>query len=393
MAATVGRGLRVVAAGSVLGVALALGLAGGDSRAVAGAGGVGLRSIGTFDSPVYVANAPRKPRLLFVVEQPGTIAVLRKHRRLRRPLLDIRSLVQYGGEEGLLSVAFHPRYRKRKNRRFFVYYVTNAGNLQVDRFKAARRGRPRAKPRSRRTVLTIPHPTFANHNAGQLQFGPGRDLFIATGDGGGAGDPGENAQDPGSLLGKLLRIHPRRKRGYRIPRSNPFVGRAGRDEIYALGLRNPYRFSFDRRTADISIGDVGQASWEEIDHETLASARGANFGWDNLEGNHPFEAPFSEPPNYRAPIHEYPTHVAGTCAVTGGYVVRNRNLRSLAGRYVYADFCRGELRSLHPDVANPAATDAALGLEVPLTSSFGEGRRGRLYVASLNGPVYRIAPR
>jgi glucose/arabinose dehydrogenase len=240
----------------------------------------------------------------------------------------------------------------------------------------------------------IPHPRFANHNGGQLQFGPDGFLYLGAGDGGSSGDPDENAQNPDQLLGKLLRIAPRRKGGYGTPSSNPFDDGAGRDEIYALGLRNPYRFSFDARTNDLLIGDVGQNEWEEIDRIGLRAARGANFGWDLLEGNHAFEGDPSNPPaGYVGPIHEYATHQGGTCAITGGYVVRDRGLGSLAGRYLYADFCVGQIRALDPYAQNPSATDAAVGLRVDSLSSFGEGVRNRIYVTSLDGPVYRIVQR
>ena len=371
--------------------ALALALAGRDagSRAAAGTAALGLNQIGNFNFPVHVDNAPKARKLLFVVEQPGTIRVLRKNRKLRKPFLDLSDRVQFGGEEGLLSIAFHPKYRK--NRRFFVYYVNNGGNIEVDQFKGKKKKPTRARPKSRRQVIEIPHPGQSNHNGGQLQFGPDKLLYLAPGDGGGADDPGENAQDPASLLGKLLRIKPRKKGGYRSPQSNPYVGEAGRDEIYALGLRNPYRFSFDRATGDVSIGDVGQDQEEELDHETLAATRGANFGWDNIEGNQPNEAPSVPPPNYRAPIHTYPD--PGASAITAGYVVRGGSLPTLAGRLLYADYFAGDIRSVNPDAADPSSTDASTGLDVASPTSFGEGRKGKIYVVSHGGPVYRIVSR
>jgi Glucose / Sorbosone dehydrogenase len=352
------------------------------SRAGAGVTGLALDPIGSFQAPVYVDNAPGKRKLLFVVEQPGTIRVLRNGRKLSKPFLDITDLVQYGGEQGLLSVAFHPKYKK--NRRFFVYYTNNDGNNQVDGFKVRKKKSTRAKAKSRRKVLEIPHPVASNHNGGQLQFGPDNLLYLAPGDGAVDAD---RAQDRSSLLGKLLRIKPKRKRGYKSPKTNPFVGEAGRDEIYAMGLRNPYRFSFDSKTGDISIGDVGASSWEELDHETLAAAKGANFGWPILEGN--IGGP--PPPDYRAPIHTYPND-GDTCAVTAGGVVRDPALSSMAGRLIYADYCDNEIRSLNPDAADPSATDAPTGLTVSSATSFGEVRGGRVYVTSHSGPVYRIVP-
>jgi glucose/arabinose dehydrogenase len=376
---------RFVAGAALLAAAvLALAVAGGDagSRAAAGTNGLALDQIGSFEAPVYVDNAPKKPKLLFVVEQPGTIRVLRKGKKLSRPFLDITDRVQYGGEQGLLSVAFHPKYKK--NRRFFVYYTNNEGDNQVDRFRTRKKNPVRAKAKSRRRVIEIPHPGASNHNGGQLQFGRDKLLYLAPGDGAVDAD---KAQDPDSLLGKLLRIKPKRERGYTSPQSNPFVGEAGRDEIYAMGLRNPYRFSFDRKTEDIFIADVGQASREEIDHETLASAKGANFGWNIFEGTLPF-AGGPAPANYKPPIHEYATHVGGTTAVIGGFVARDPSLGGYVGRYFYSDNGAGFIRSLDP-YGSPL-DDADTGLEVSSPGGFGEGAGRRLYVTSLRGPVYRI---
>jgi glucose/arabinose dehydrogenase len=375
-------------AAAALVTAGALALAGHDagSRADAGTSGLALDQIGSFDSPVYIDSAPRRKRLLFVVEQPGTIRVLRNGRKLSRPFLDITDKVQFGGEEGLLSVAFHPKYKH--NRRFFVYYTNNEGNNQVDGFKTQKRKPTRAKPKSRRKVIEFAHPGASNHNGGQLQFGPDKLLYLATGDGGGQGDPGDNAQDKNSLLGKLLRIAPKRKRGYRSPKSNPFAGAAGRDEIYALGLRNPWRFSFDRQTGHLWIGDVGGSTWEEIDHETLASAKGANFGWDCLEGPTagPSPSPACPDGEFTAPIHAYPRNPGG--AVIGGFVVRDGTLPSLLGHYLYSDLADGDIRMLDPD--DPTGSDDSTGLDVTRPTSFGEGARGKVYVVSGAGPTYRI---
>ena len=371
-----------VAAASAIAVCVA-GIAAGS--AAGGSGALALRQVGSFDGPVHVEDAPGKRNLLFVVEQGGSIEVLRKGKQLAKPFLEISERVKVSYEEGLLSVAFDPNYDR--NRRFFVYYVNSDGNIQVDQFKRKRRTAVRARERSRRTVIVIPHPGEENHNGGQLQFGPDGFLYLGTGDGGSGGDPPDNAQNPESLLGKLLRIAPRRKKGYDVPDSNPFVGGAGRDEIYSLGLRNPWRFSFDRANGHLTIGDVGQGAWEEIDHETLESARGANFGWDNLEGTHFYEDPGTEPPNYRPPIHEY----TGGSSVIAGFVVRDPSLPALAGRLVYADLSGDEVRSLDPDAADPTATDAGTGLPVDQPASFGEGVGGKIYVTSLgSGGVFRI---
>jgi glucose/arabinose dehydrogenase len=381
------RGLFVAALTAAAVVALAIATGGAAVSAGARGGAVRLARIGGFDAPVYVDDAPGSPKLLFVVEQPGSIRVLRGGRTRKRDFLDISDRVTYDGEQGLLSVAFDPGYAR--NRRFYVYYVNRAGNIEVDGFRRQRRDPTRTDSSSRRKLIEIPHPTNENHNGGQLQFGPDGFLYLATGDGGSAGDPNGNAQNLGILLGKLLRIDPRKKGGYSTPNSNPFAGGNGRDEIYALGLRNPYRFSFDSESGAIFIGDVGQDAWEEIDMVGEGGLGGSNFGWDIFEGTHDFEGG-GAPANYRPPALEY-SSAGGECAVTGGYVVHDPQLPALAGRYLYADFCGGVLRSFDP--SNPHASDATTGLELDQPSSFGEGARGRIYVASLSGGVYRIAQR
>jgi glucose/arabinose dehydrogenase len=384
---------RAAALAGALALAATATLAGlvATDRADAGGGGGGLKlsRVGGFDSPVYVEDAPGQPKLLYVVEQPGTVRVVRKGKTLKQPFLNLRDQVRFGGEQGLLSIAFDPGYER--NRRFFVYYVNRDGDIRVDMLRRKKRKPTRADLGSRRKVIVVKHPTNDNHNGGQLQFGPDGMLYIGTGDGGSSGDPNGNAQNAGSLLGKLLRVAPRRKGGFSTPNDNPFSGQAGRDEIYSVGLRNPYRFSFDSKTDDLLIGDVGQDEWEEIDRVSFANVRGANFGWDLFEGTHEFEGNSSSPPaNYRPPIHEYSSAGSGNCSITGGYVARDRSVPALAGRYLYADFCNGDIRSLDPRAPNPSATDSATGLRVDSPSSFGEGARGRLYVASLEGPVFRI---
>jgi glucose/arabinose dehydrogenase len=355
-------------------------------EATASAGkGVALKRIGSFDAPVHITGAPGFPKLLFVVEQPGRVLALRGGRP--RTFLDIRGLVGYGGEEGLLSVAFPPDYDRSK--RFYVYYTDTAGNIRVDEFR--RRTATRASFGSRRPVIEIPHPVNSNHNGGQLQF-LGNLLYFGTGDGGAGGDPPDNAQNKDVLLGKLLRIDPRASSGrpYSVPSSNPFVGRAGRDEIYSYGLRNPFRFSFDTTHGQprIAIGDVGQDRFEELDYVTVGRANGANFGWDAFEGFAKFETP--DPGGTVKPIFAYGR--SRGCTIIGGYVVRDPRLRGLRGRYVYADLCEGQLRSLVPHLGR-ASGDRKLGLDVASPSSFGEDQQRRLYVTSLEGPVYRLVPR
>ncbi|MBS1677426.1 MAG: PQQ-dependent sugar dehydrogenase [Actinobacteria bacterium] len=357
-------------------------------------GGLALRRVGKFDRPTYVAGAPGYPRLLFVVEQPGRVIVLNGGKRVRRPFLDIRSRVDYdGAERGLLSIAFPPDYQA--SGRFYVYYVDKGGSIEIDEYH--RMSPTRAAPKSRRTVITIPHPVNANHNGGQMQF-LGEDLYFGTGDGGSGGDPPNNAQNKDVLLGKLLRIDPLPAGGrpYTIPASNPFVGGAGRPEIYSYGLRNPFRFSFDSVTNPqeprLAIGDVGQNRFEEIDYTTVAAARGANFGWDAFEGFAPYEEENSgtpDPGGTTKPIFAYPHSRDGSCSVIGGYVVADRSLPSLYGRYVYADYCEGQLRALTPHLRR-AGDDHKLGLAVASPTSFGEDDAHHLYVASQIGPVYRL---
>jgi glucose/arabinose dehydrogenase len=352
--------------------------------------GVGLKKIGSFDAPVYVAGAPGFPKLLFVVEQPGRIVVLRGGHRLRKPFLDLRDQVNYGGERGLLSVAFPPDYASSK--RFYVYYTDGAGNIRIDEFK--RRSSVRARRSSQRQVIVVPHPVNSNHNGGQLQF-HGNLLYFGTGDGGSGGDPPNNAQNKDVLLGKLLRIDPRPAGGkpYTVPADNPFVGKSGRDEIYSYGLRNPFRFSFDG--SRIAIGDVGQNEFEELDYTTLAAARGANFGWDAFEGSSKYTDENSgtpDPGGTVKPIFAYSHSRGNSCTIIGGYVVRDPRLRALRGRYLYADLCEGQLRSLVPHLKR-ASNDRKLGLHVESPSSFGEDDLHRLYVASLEGPIYRLVPR
>jgi glucose/arabinose dehydrogenase len=368
---------------------------GGRERPAGGGQGVALKRIGRFDAPVYVSGAPGFPRLLFVVEQGGKVVLLRGGRRQRRPFLDISGLVSAGGERGLLSIAFPPDYER--SRRFYVYYTDLQGDIRVDEFE--RKSATRAARGSRRAVIEIPHPVNANHNGGQMQF-LGNLLYFGTGDGGSGGDPPNNAQNREVLLGKLLRIDPRPSNGrpYTVPADNPFVGKPGRDEIYSYGLRNPFRFSFDQVSGDqprIAIADVGQDRFEELDYTTLGAAQGANFGWDAFEGFAPYRDENSgtpDPGGTTKPIFAYPHSRGGSCSIIGGYVVRDRRLPSLEGRYVYADLCEGELRSLVPHLSR-AAHDRKLGLSVADPSSFGEDDRGRVYVCSLDGPVYRLVPR
>jgi len=363
--------------------------------APAAARGVRLVGVGRFDTPVYVTAPPGDTRRVFVVEQGGRIRVIRAGKRLSRPFLDIRSKVTAGGEQGLLSMAFAPDYAR--TRRFYVNYTDRSGTQSVVEYRRSARSRDRALT-SGRLVLRYDG-VEANHNGGLVTFGPDRLLYIGTGDGGGANDQHGSrgyAQDPGSLLGKILRIDPRRSGGapYTVPASNPFVSRAGaRGEIYAYGLRNPWRFSFDRATGALAIGDVGQGEIEEIDFAEKGAASGVNYGWRPFEGRRrtPGISAREDAAGHVPPVLEL-THADGNCSVTGGYVVRDRGVPALNGRYVYGDFCKGELRSAQL-AAGSASGDAAIPgvAKVDQLSSFGEDARGRVYVTSLNGSVYRFA--
>jgi glucose/arabinose dehydrogenase len=352
--------------------------------------GVRLRRVGSFDAPLFVTSPPGDRARQFVVEQGGRVMVLRNGRRLGTPFLDISDQVTAGGEQGLLSLAFAPDYAD--SGRFYVYFTDNAGDQRIVEYR--RRDADRADPGSARLVMRMAD-SESNHNGGMLLFGPDGLLYVGTGDGGGGGDrhgSRGNAQDLGSLLGKILRIDPRPAGGrpYTVPASNPFRGRSGaRGEIYAYGLRNPWRFSFDRLTGDLTIGDVGQGAWEEIDFVRRGRGRGANFGW------RPFEGRARYTPGERAPGHVRPvivrSHNAGNCSITGGVVVRDRRL-GLYGRYVFGDYCKGRVESarLSPGRARGVRRTA---LKVSSLSSFGEDAQGRVYVVSLDGPVYRIVPR
>jgi glucose/arabinose dehydrogenase len=360
-------------------------------------GELALKRIGNFDEPTYVTGAPGFPRLLFVVEQRGRIEVLGPgHRRSEHAFLDISGMVGTGGERGLLSIAFPPDYKQSGD--FYVYYTDKVGNIRIDEFQRA--SPTRAERSSRRNVIEIAHPVNANHNGGQLQF-LGDLLYFGTGDGGSGGDPPNNAQNRESLLGKLLRIDPRPSGGrpYSVPADNPFVGKPGRDEIYSYGLRNPFRFSFDTTSAAqprIAIGDVGQNRFEELDYTTVAGASGANFGWDALEGFHPYEEENSgtpDPGGTTKPIFAY-SHArdGGSCSIIGGYVVGPGGPPTLRGRYLYADYCSGIVRSLVPHLGR-AGADRKTGLTVASPTSFGEDDRGRIYVCSQEGPVFRLVAR
>jgi glucose/arabinose dehydrogenase len=353
--------------------------AGGQAAAAFDAARVRLVQVASLQQPVAMALRPGE-RTLYVAEQTGRVRAIRNGQLDPGPVLDVSSQIVAGGEQGLLGLAFSP-----DGRFLYVDFTDRNGDTHVTEF--AMRGR-RADPASGRLVLEVDQP-FANHNGGQLAFGPDRRLYVGLGDGGGGGDPDGNGQSLGTLLGKILRIDPRpgSRRPYRIPAGNPFAGRAGaRPEIWDYGLRNPWRFSFDPATGDLWIGDVGQDSWEEIDHEPARSG-GRNYGWDRREGAHRFEG--DRPPGAAGPLIEY-GHQHGACTVIGGPVYRGRGLPGLRGAYLYGDYCAGWVRAVRLERGR-LAEQRDLGLNVPQLSSFGVGADGELYALSLNGPVFLLA--
>jgi len=348
-------------------------------------------------SPVYATYAPGGSDRLFIVEQVGRIRVLKSGRLLSTPFLDIQSLVVSGGERGLLSVAFHPNFAS--NGVFVVNYTrassnaADVGDTVIARYRVTSPEADVANPSTAQTLLTIDQPQ-PNHNGGLAMFGPDGMLYIGMGDGGGGGDVGTghapqgNGQSLTTLLGKMLRIRVDRTGPYTVPGDNPSLGSGTRPEIWAYGLRNPWRFSFDRATGDMYIGDVGQNAWEEIDIELAPSAGGVNYGWPVLEGSHRYRG--GSLVGDIGPTAEY-SHAGGNCSVTGGYVYRGTRVPSLQGFYLYGDYCSGRLWSL---VLLGGQWHATLILDTDLfISSFGEDEAGELYLVDLRGSVYRFDPR
>jgi glucose/arabinose dehydrogenase len=320
------------------------------------------------EAPTHLASTPSQPGRLYVVEQAGRIRVIEDGRVLPEAFLDIRSLVRSGGEQGLLSVAFHPRYAA--NRRFYVNYTDVSGDTRVVEYQT----RDAGEPLRRRELLFVDQP-YSNHNGGQLAFGPDGFLYVGMGDGGSSGDPGNLAQNLQTRLGKLLRRN---------------VDRRGSTwQIVGYGLRNPWRFSFDRATGNLYIGDVGGSAWEEIDFTPRSSPGLENYGWDVFEGRHRFE---NKSPNSAGrlvgPIAEY-NHSEG-CSVTGGFVYRGSGVPGARGRYFYGDYCSGIVWSLVVR-GDRAANLRRHSFRVEALSSFGEGARGELYFVAHGGTIYRLA--
>jgi glucose/arabinose dehydrogenase len=333
-------------------------------------------------SPVGVTHAGDGSGRLFVIEQAGTIRIVQDSQVLSNPFLDIHERVNDdGNERGLLGLAFHPNYAE--NGYFFVNYTGDSGDTFISRFQVSA-DPSQADPGSEKVLLRIGQP-FPNHNGGHLVFGPDGYLYIGTGDGGSGGDPQGNAQNPNTLLGKLLRIDVDFGDPYTIPVDNPADG-GRQSEIWASGLRNPWRFSFDRLTGDLYVGDVGQNQWEEIDFLEAGSSPGANFGWDYWEGFHPFEG---SPPSDLAPIipiWEY-DHSLG-CSVTGGVVYRG-SLPDWQGIYLYGDFCSGYVWGLLMDSDGSWQNQLLFETNANITS-FGEDQTGEVYLVNRSGILYRL---
>lgn len=332
--------------------------------------------------PLFVTHGSDGSGRLFVLEQRGAIRIVQSGALLGEPFLDITLKVRAGGEQGLLGLAFHPAYRS--NGRYFVNYTrVPDGATVVAEYTVS--PNPNVSATRERVLLVVPQP-YTNHNGGMVAFGPDGFLYVGLGDGGAGGDPQNRAQNRQELLGKILRIDVTRTGGglpYAIPPDNPFAAGGGRPEIFAYGLRNPWRFSFDRRTGELWAADVGQHNWEEID----IVRRGGNYGWRIMEGNHCFNPPQGCPTDgLIPPVAEYATK-DGRCSITGGYVYRGARVPSLVETYVYGDYCSGEIFGLHGDRSRILL---ASRLRI---SSFGEDEAGELYVVGLGGTVHRIVAR
>ena len=339
-----------------------------------------------FNNIVCIANAG--DRRLFIVEQPGVIKSVTLGGQIQpTPFLDIQSKVLYGGEMGLLGLAFHPQYKQ--NGYFYVNYIDKNQNTVVARYRVSQTDTTVADATSGTTLLTFAQP-YTNHNGGDLNFGPDGYLYISSGDGGSGGDPLDNGQNKTTFLGKILRIDVNAAFPYAIPPGNPFADGLGGnvDEIWSYGLRNPWRFSFDRQTGDMWIADVGQNAYEEIDFEPSGSAGGINYGWRCYEGNHTYNSANCLPSSsYTFPVYDYP-HSEG-CSVTGGYVYRGNAFPILQGRYLYTDYCSGKIWSLKKNGANWVNEQLFQDASANFTT-FGESKDGELFIGTISGKLYQI---
>lgn len=350
--------------------------------------GTGVRLVEVargLDHPVYLSSPPGDARL-FVVEQTGRIRIIQNGAVLPAPFLDVAARITSGGERGLLSVAFHPRFSS--NGFFYVYYTDRNGDTRVERYFAAP-GSTTADPASAQLVLAVEQP-FANHNGGLLTFGPDGKLYVGLGDGGSGGDPQGNGQNPAVLLGKILRLDVDAAQPYAIPADNPFAGQAGkRGEIWITGVRNPWRFAFDRDAGLLYVADVGQNAWEEV-NVLPAGTGGQNLGWNLMEGMHCYRASSCVQQGLTLPVLEY-SHENG-CSITGGFVYRGSQVAAMRGHYFYSDYCNGWLRSFR--WTGSAVADARqweVG-DLGSVTSFGEDSSRELYLTTTTGLVLKLAP-
>ena len=357
-----------------------------------GPANVGLVEVASgLSTPLYLTAPPGDTARLFIVEKTGAIRIVKGGSLLPAAFLDIGSLVSGGSEQGLLGLAFDPEYAA--NGRFVVHYTDAAGNTRVSTFVRSSGDPDLADPGSEQLVLTAEQP-FPNHNGGQLLFGPEGYLYLGLGDGGSGGDPLGRGQDLTDLLGSILRLDIRTA-PYVVPADNPFAGRSDvRPEVWSYGLRNPWRFSFDRATGDLYVGDVGQSAWEEVDVSPAAEGAGkaTNFGWNIMEGKHCFAAASCDQTGLALPVLEY-DHGPG-CSIAGGYVYRGAAIPAIQGFYFYGDYCGGWVRSFRYQ-----GGEAVDGFQWPTLApggsitSFGEDAAGELYITSADGRVFRIVPK
>jgi glucose/arabinose dehydrogenase len=381
---------RLVGALAIAVVVLTLAPAG-----VTGAPAITLtKVVSGLSSPVQMVNAGDGSNRLFVVEQSGKVRVIKNGVLLATPFINIADLLSTGGERGLLGIAFHPSYKT--NGRFFLYFTRrNDGAVAISEYHRSSSNPDVATRVGAKRIITIGHP-YTNHNGGRMAFGRDGYLYIGTGDGGGAGDPGNRAQSLNSLLGKMLRINVNGSvgsRNYKIPASNPYVGRAGLNEIWGRGLRNPWGWSFDKVTGDMWIGDVGQDKYEEVDRSIVSTkstsgGKGVDYGWRIMEGRHCYNpATGCITAHLKYPVVEY-THSEG-CAITGGYSYRGTAVLALYGRYVFGDYCSGKIWTISRTALAPASKVllTSTGFNI---SSFGQDEHGELYVLDLGGTLYRM---
>jgi len=344
-----------------------------------------VQVVSGLDSPVGLVSAGDGSGRLFVIEKDGLIEIVKNGEIAPGPFLDIRDRVgSTGGEQGLLGLAFDPHYQQ--NGYFYVNYTDIQGNTVIARYSVTTFNPDRADAETEKQLIYVDQP-YANHNGGEMVFGPDGYLYIGLGDGGSQGDPHGHGQSTNTFLGKILRIDVEHGDPYSVPVDNPFVNGGGKPEIWAYGLRNPWRFSFDRLTQDLYIGDVGQAKWEEIDFLPAGSPGGLNFGWNYMEGTHPYQG--SPPAGLQLipPVAEY-SHANG-CAVTGGYVYRGKDLPDWQGVYLYGDYCSGLVWGLL-HLPDGSWQNALLFKTNARISSFGQDEAGEIYMVDLTGTIYRL---